>query len=170
MNTRASQRVAIIDLGSNTARLVVMSAVPGYSYRLEDEIREVVRLRQGMTREGLSDAAVGRALSTMRLFKRFCDSTGTDVILSTATSAVRDAANGAAFVERVEEELGLQLRILDGEREAYYGVIGALNEVSLRDGCILDIGGGSAQGSRHRIGTSTPCASRSMHNCRRSAG
>jgi exopolyphosphatase/guanosine-5'-triphosphate,3'-diphosphate pyrophosphatase len=37
------------------------------------------------------------------------------------------------------------LRILDGEREAYYGVIGALNEVSLRDGCILDIGGGSAQ-------------------------
>ena len=170
MNTRASQRVAIIDLGSNTARLVVMNAVPGYSYRLEDEIREVVRLRQGMTGQGLSDAAVGRALSTMRLFKRFCDSTGADVILSTATSAVRDAANGAAFVERVEEELGLQLRILDGEREAYYGVIGALNEVSLRDGCILDIGGGSAQGSRHRIGTSTPCASRSMHNCRRSAG
>ena len=58
------QHVAIIDLGSNTARVVVISATPGYSYRLEDEIREVVRLRQGMTDEGLAEDAVrqiGRA-------------------------------------------------------------------------------------------------------------
>lgn len=129
-----------------------MGAVQGYSYRLEDEIREVVRLRQGMTEEGLSDEAIGRALSTMRLFKRFCDSTGVDLILPMATSAVRDAANGAAFVEAVRDELGLQLRVLDGEREAYYGVIGALNEVDLRDGCVLDIGGGSAQLSQVRDG------------------
>ena len=146
----ASRRIAIIDLGSNTARLVVMGSVAGYSYRLEDEIREVVRLRQGMTDQGLSSDAVSRALSTMRLFKRFCDSAGADVILPTATSAVRDAANGAAFVERVKDELGVELRILDGEQEAYYGVIGALNEVGLRDGCILDIGGGSAQLSEVR--------------------
>jgi len=147
---REPGRIAIIDLGSNTARLVVFGAVPGYSYRLEDEIREVVRLRQGMTDKGLSDDAVSRALSAMRLFKRFCDSAGADVILPTATSAVRDAPNGAAFVDRVRDELGLELRILDGEREAYYGVIGALNEVGLRDGCILDIGGGSAQVSEVR--------------------
>ena len=127
-----------------------MGAVPGYSYRLEDEIREVVRLRQGMTADGLSD--IRRALSTMRLFKRFCDSTGVDLILPTATSAVRDAANGPAFVDQVLDELGLQLRVIDGEREAYYGVIGALNEVGLRHGCVLDIGGGSAQLSEVRDG------------------
>ena len=146
------RRVAIIDLGSNTARLVVMSAVPGYSFRIEDEIREVVRLIQGMTERGLSDEAASRALSTMRMFKRFCDSAGADVVLPTATSAVRDAANGAAFVDRLRDELDLELRILDGEREAYYGVIGALNEVGLRHGCILDIGGGSAQLSEVREG------------------
>ena len=143
--TTAGHRVAVIDLGSNTARLIALSAIPGFSFRLEDEIREVVRLRQGMTEEGLSDAAVARGLSTLRLFKRFCDSTETDVVLATATSAVRDAANGADFVERARSEFGLTVRVLDSEAEAYYGAIGALNDTGLRDGAILDIGGGSAQ-------------------------
>lgn len=56
--SQQSHRIAIIDLGSNTARVIVMNAVPGYAYRLEDEIREVVRLRQGITRHGLSDEAM----------------------------------------------------------------------------------------------------------------
>jgi exopolyphosphatase/pppGpp-phosphohydrolase len=54
--------IAILDLGSNTARLIIMRAIPGYAYRLEDEIREVVRLREGMTDEGLSSEAVVRAM------------------------------------------------------------------------------------------------------------
>ncbi len=144
------QRVAIIDLGSNTARLVVMSAVPGYAYHLDDEIREVVRLRQGMTESGLSEEAMARARFTLRLFKRFCDSSRVDLIIATATSAVRDAGNGAAFVRQVEADLGLPLRILDGEKEACYGVLGALNEWPLDDGYVLDIGGGSMQISRVR--------------------
>ena len=149
MNSHEPYRVAIIDVGSNTA-LVLMTAIPGYSYRLEDEIREVVRLRQGMTGSGLSETAVARGLSTLKLFKRFSESTGADLILATATSAVRDAANGVAFVDRVRDEIGLELRILDGEREAYYGAIGALNDVPMGDGLILDIGGGSAQLSEVR--------------------
>ena len=84
-----------------------------------------------------------------------------DPIIATATSAVRDAANGALFVSRVQAELGLDLRVLDGEREAYYGTIGALNDVSLSDGAVLDIGGGSAQislvrGRRYVRGQSAP--------------
>lgn len=145
MDNLKPHRFAIIDFGSNTVRLVVMSAIPGYSYRLEDEIREVVRLRQGMTEEGLSDEAMARAFSTLRLFKRFCDSTGVDTVLATATSAVREAANGKEFVERIEREIGLKLQILEGESEAYYGVLGALNEMPLSVGAVLDIGGGSAQ-------------------------
>lgn len=138
-----------------------MAAVQGYAYRLEDEIREVVRLRQGMTAAGLSDEAMARALVTLRLFKRFCDSTQVDLIIATATSAVRDAQNGAEFVRQVESGLGLPLRILDGEREAFYGVLGTLNEVPLNDGYVLDIGGGSMQisrvlGRRFQQGTSLP--------------
>jgi len=139
------QRIAIIDLGSNTARVIVMNAIPGYAYRLEDEIREVVRLRQGMTRHGLSDDAMTRALFTLRLFTRFCRSLKVETVLATATSAVRDAANGSLFLERVQQETGLIIQVLDGEREAYYGVIGVLNEVPLTTGWVVDIGGGSAQ-------------------------
>jgi exopolyphosphatase/guanosine-5'-triphosphate,3'-diphosphate pyrophosphatase len=150
LTPQPQQRIAIIDLGSNTARLIVMSAVSGYAYHLDDEIREVVRLRQGMTHRGLSEEAVGRALFTLRLFKRFCDSSQVDLIIPTATSAVREGANGALFVERVKQEIGLSLRVLSGEEEAYYGTLGALNEVVLSDGYVLDIGGGSAQVSEVR--------------------
>ena len=156
-----SQRIGVIDLGSNTARLVILNAVPGYAYRLEDEIREVVRLREGMTATGLSDTAVARALFTLRLFKRFCDSYPVDLIIPTATSAVRDAANGPAFLQTVSQEIGLDLQVLDGEREAYYGTLGVLNEVQLGNGYVLDIGGGSAQvskvrGNRYQEGCSVP--------------
>lgn len=141
----STKRIAVIDLGSNTARLVVMSTVPGYAYNLDDEIREVVRLREGMSETGLSAEATARALFTLQLFKRFCESAGVDEIIATATSAVRDAYNGALFVEHVENKIGLSLQVLDGEREAYYGTLGALNEVPITSGYVVDIGGGSAQ-------------------------
>lgn len=150
ITAQGQQRIAVIDLGSNTARLVVMRAIGGYAYHLDDEIREVVRLRQGLTADGLSDEAVARALFTLRLFKRYCDSSRVDHIIPTATSAVREARNGPDFIRRVEQELGLALRVLDGEREAYYGALGALNEVPLTDGYVLDIGGGSLQVSEIR--------------------
>ena len=145
MLTNQGQRIAIIDLGSNTARMVIMHALPGFAYRLEDEIREVVRLREGMTEAGLSEEAMARALSTLRLFKRFCDSWHVDHILPTATSAVREAANGRYFLQQVQNEIGLLLRLLSGEEEAYYATLGVLNEQPLANGFVLDIGGGSAQ-------------------------
>jgi exopolyphosphatase/guanosine-5'-triphosphate,3'-diphosphate pyrophosphatase len=150
MLSNQAQRFAVIDLGSNTARLVVLSTIPGYAYHLDDEIREVVRLREGMSDKGLSTPAINRALFTLRLFKRFCDGAGVDKIFATATSAVREAKNGPLFVEQVERDIGLSLQILDGEREAYYGTLGVLNELPLANGYVVDIGGGSAQISEVR--------------------
>ena len=146
----APRRTAIIDLGSNSARVIVMNGIAGWSYHLEDEIREIVRLREGMTRDGLAPDAIMRGLITLRLFKQFCESLHVDHIIATATSAVREAANGAQFLEQVEQEIGLQLRILDGDEEARYGVLGALGAVDLENGVVVDIGGGSAQVSQVR--------------------
>lgn len=145
VNDYKEQHIAVIDLGSNTTRLIVIKAIPGYSFRLEDEIREVVRLRQGLTEEGLNPAAVKRALSTLRLFKKYCENAQVDTIIPIATSAVRDAKNGLSFIEMVERETGLSLRVLSGEEEAYYGVLGVLNEIPLETGYVVDIGGGSVQ-------------------------
>ena len=147
---KTPRHIAIIDLGSNTARVVIMATVAGYAHNLEDEIREVVRLRQGMTKHGLSQDAMTRGLFTLRLFKRFCDARKVDMIIPTATAAVRQAANGPMFIRRVRRELGLTLKILDGDQEAYYGVIGALNDVPMTEGYVVDIGGGSAQVSEVR--------------------
>jgi len=97
-----TQRIAIIDLGSNTNRLIIMETRLGFSYRLVDEVREVVRLRKGMTEAGLSDEAIARGLSTLRLYKDFCEQTNVSQILAVATSAVREAANGPAFLDRIK--------------------------------------------------------------------
>ncbi len=145
MNDTTAQRIAVIDLGSNTNRLIIMETRLGVSYRLVDEVREVVRLQQGLTKKGLSKDAITRGLSTLRLYKDFCQQTNVNQILATATSAVREAANGPAFLKQVEDELGITIQLLDGDKEAYYDTLGALNEIELQNGVVLDIGGGSIQ-------------------------
>lgn len=152
MTSRTSRRVAVIDLGANTCRMIVVRSVPGFAFRLEDEIREVVRLREGMTADGLSEAAMDRAVATLKLYRRYCESAEVDEVMATATSAVRDGRNGAAFIERVREEVGFNLRVLSGEEEARYGVLGVLNDIPMDRGFVIDIGGGSAQISEVKEG------------------
>lgn len=146
------KRVAVVDMGSNTGRLVVFRLLGEGGWYLEDEIREVVRLRAGMTETGMARQAVQRGIAVLRLFRRFCDNVGVDTVIATATSAVRDAANGADFLKRAKDASGWDLRVLSNEEEARLGVLGVLGEVPLESGIVLDIGGGSAQISRVREG------------------
>ncbi len=132
--------------------MVVFQSTAGYTWKLVDQIREMVRLREGMTSAGMSQASMDRAVATLRLYKRYCDSASVDKIIATATSAVRDASNGAQFLERASNEAGISLRVLSGREEAYYGCLGVLNNISVDDGWIIDIGGGSAQISRIQNG------------------
>jgi exopolyphosphatase/guanosine-5'-triphosphate,3'-diphosphate pyrophosphatase len=145
------RRLAVIDLGSNTARLVLLSYEPGRRYALLDELRQVVRLSEGMTEATgglIRSDAFERGVQAMATFRAFCDAARVDDLCATATSAVRDAANGAAFLAAVKARTGLELRILSGEEEAYYGALAVINSSTLTDGFVLDIGGGSAQLSR----------------------
>lgn len=154
MTDRATQhlrRLAVIDLGSNTARLVLLGYEPGGRYRLLDELRQVVRLSEGMAEaeRGIIRAdAFERGLQALATFRAFCDAAEVDDLRATATSAVRDAANGAAFLAAVRERTGIELTILSGEEEARCGALAVVNSAVLKDGFVLDIGGGSAQLSR----------------------
>ncbi len=140
------QRIGIIDLGSNTTRMVIYEYERDRYFRLEDEIREVVRLREGMGRTNvLRAAAIQRAINAMRMFKDLGDSLGVDEIIVVATSAVRDAVNRDSFLARVKAETGWTLRLLSGEEEGYYGALGAINATCMRNGFVIDLGGGSAQ-------------------------
>ncbi|MFN8485069.1 MAG: Ppx/GppA phosphatase family protein [Anaerolineae bacterium] len=140
------QQVAIIDLGSNTTRLVIYGYVPGRAFRIEDAVREQVRLSEGMDEGGVLRAEpMRRAIEALRLFKRFSDVNGVSDILCVATAASRDAVNGPAFLRRLEAETGLTPRLLTGEEEAYYGYVAAVNSLQFTDGLVVDIGGGSAE-------------------------
>ncbi len=140
------RRTAVIDLGSNTSRLVIYDHDPGRQFRLVDEVREVVRLREGMGASNtLRAAAIDRALHALKMYRVLCDAVGVDELIATATSAVRDAVNRDSFIARVQAEAGISLRLLSGEEEGYYGALGAINGVGIRDGFVIDMGGGSAQ-------------------------
>jgi exopolyphosphatase/guanosine-5'-triphosphate,3'-diphosphate pyrophosphatase len=144
-----AQRIAIIDLGSNSFRLIVVEYVPRLSFRVIDEVREVVRLGEGMTEMGiLRVPPMDRAARAMRIYAAFCRASGITDIVAVGTSAIRDAQNQARFLARIQAESGIPVRVLSGEEEAYYGYLAAVNSTTLENGFVLDLGGGSLEVSR----------------------
>jgi exopolyphosphatase / guanosine-5'-triphosphate,3'-diphosphate pyrophosphatase len=144
---QASRQVAVIDLGSNSWRLVVFSYAPGW-WKLTDELYETVRIGAGLGASGrLSDEAIARGHETLGVFARFCRANGLEPadIHVVATSAIRDAANGEQFLADAQRATGLMIETLSAQDEAYFGYVAAINTTTLSDGVVLDIGGGSMQ-------------------------
>jgi exopolyphosphatase / guanosine-5'-triphosphate,3'-diphosphate pyrophosphatase len=139
-----SERLAVMDLGSNSFRLVVFSAADGWWQRT-DEIYQAVRIGEGMaaTRR-LGEAPIARALTALEVFSHFCGAAGLTAD-AVATSAIRDAENSSAFLKEAKRRTGLPIRVLSKEEEARYGYLAAVNSTTLEEGCVLDLGGGSMQ-------------------------
>ena len=143
------RKMAIIDVGSNSFRLIVITYLPGYHFQVTDEVRESVRLVHGLIETGMMQPKqMDHAVETMRLYASFCKASNITDIAAVATSAVREAKNGKAFLDRVNRETGIKVRLLSGEEEAYYGYLAAENSTTLRDGYVLDLGGGSIEITR----------------------
>ncbi|HXD55698.1 MAG TPA: Ppx/GppA phosphatase family protein [Solirubrobacteraceae bacterium] len=140
-------RLAVIDLGSNSFRLVVFEAGEGW-WRRTDEIYEPVRIGEGLMASGkLGKQPMERALATLDVFAHFCRASGlgAEEVDAVATSAIRDAENAEGFLARARERFGLPIRVLSREQEAHAGYLAAVNSTTLADGCVLDLGGGSMQ-------------------------
>ncbi len=145
---QSCERFAVIDLGSNSFRLVVFTATEGWWQR-SDEIYQVVRIGEGMAATGrLGEEPMHRALATLDVFAHFCEAaglTGAGAVDAVATSAIRDAENAPAFLAEARKRTKLPIRVLSREQEARYGYLAAVNSTTLSDGCMLDLGGGSMQ-------------------------
>jgi len=148
-------RLAVADLGSNTFRLVVFTAHDAW-WKRTDEVAESVRIGEGIAKtHELGEPGMARAQATMEVFAHFCAASGLGrgEIDAVATSAIRDADNAPAFLERSQRASGLGVRVLTREEEARYGYLAAINSTTLSDGVVLDLGGGSMQlvrvNSRH---------------------
>ncbi|MGZ8649654.1 MAG: Ppx/GppA phosphatase family protein, partial [Solirubrobacteraceae bacterium] len=136
------RRLAVVDLGSNSFRLVVFSWVGGGWWKRTDEIHEAVRIGEGLDAAGvLAPEPMERALETVELYAQFCRATGIDDVRAVATSAIRDAGNRDEFLDRA----ALDVQVLSTEEEAFYGYLAAVNSTTLTDGVALDLGGGSMQ-------------------------
>jgi exopolyphosphatase/guanosine-5'-triphosphate,3'-diphosphate pyrophosphatase len=144
------QRIGVIDLGSNTTRLIVMAFEPHHAFKLHDEIKETVRLVEGAANNVLQPAPIDRAVKALQMFANYARATGIPRVIGVATSAMRDATNQPDVLRRIVEHAGLQFRVLSGDEEARYGYLGAANSLRFRDGFMIDIGGGSAQVSQVR--------------------
>jgi exopolyphosphatase/guanosine-5'-triphosphate,3'-diphosphate pyrophosphatase len=136
---------AVLDVGSNSVRLVI--------YRLEGRaiwslFNEKVQagLGRGVEQTGLLDPdGVDAALTALRRFRAVLDAVHPEAVFTAATAAVREAADGRAFIERVQAETGLQLRVLTGEQEARYAALGALAGAPDAEGVVGDLGGFSLE-------------------------
>ena len=126
-------RLGIVDLGSNTARLVVFAFEPGEWFRLVDQIREPIRLGEGLGNDGrLTRAAQLRARTILELFSGYASSTGLSGLEVLGTSALRDATNQDEFLDLIRP-LELEVSVLSGEQEARLGVVAVANGFSHRE-------------------------------------
>jgi exopolyphosphatase / guanosine-5'-triphosphate,3'-diphosphate pyrophosphatase len=144
----SEMKIAVIDLGTNTFNLLVAELNSLNHYRILYNTKFPVMLGKGGINKGMiRDEAMERGVSTLKKYLAIINSFGCERVFAYATSAVRNAVNGHVFTDRVNRELGIEINVISGDKEAeliYRGVklgTGMRDEVSL----IMDIGGGSIE-------------------------
>ena len=148
MGRETAQRIAAIDIGSNSIRQIVADVSSGGAIRVIDEMKAAPRLGRGVTESRrLADASMDAAVDALSRMATLARQLGAGQIAVVATSAVRDAENGAAFLGRIRRETGLRPRLLAGEEEARLAFRSALAHFELGRGraVVMDIGGGSLE-------------------------
>jgi len=142
-------RVAIVDIGTNSTRLLVADVTAAGAVTELDRRSTVTRLGQGVDTSGvLHPEAIARVLECLAGYRAAMDEHGVTANLAVLTSAVRDAGNGAAFTAQVREEFGLDARTLTGDEEARMTYLGATSERPADAPApvvVIDIGGGSTE-------------------------
>lgn len=140
------EKIGIIDLGSNSARLVIVNLFSEGYFVVEDELKENVRLGQDMERDGfLKPQRVAETIKTLKMFRKLCDASGVSRIIAVATAAVRRAKNQRSFLDEIQASCGIKIRVLSAEEEAVFVYRGVINTMDMPKGLILEIGGGATK-------------------------
>jgi exopolyphosphatase/guanosine-5'-triphosphate,3'-diphosphate pyrophosphatase len=143
-----TSRLAAIDIGSNSVRLLVAEALRGGAYRILDEEREPTRLGRSVSSQGrLDDESMDKTLQALRTFKEIAAGYQVTSLRTIATCAVREARNGPEFCRRVREEVGLEVEVIAGDREARLAFASVQHafDLSGKNVVVADIGGGSTE-------------------------
>jgi exopolyphosphatase / guanosine-5'-triphosphate,3'-diphosphate pyrophosphatase len=165
---RASS-VAVIDIGSNSVRLVVYESMTRSLVSLFNEKTLCGLGREVQTTGLLAPDAVARALTSLRRFRALCRVMKVGRVYAIATAACRDATNGPDFIAKAERICGVKIEILSGPREAKLSALGVVSGVHRPDGIVGDLGGGSLElidvrGNRLHSGVTLPLGSLALQD------
>ena len=146
---RSGDPIAVIDIGSNSGRVMVFERDTAGHLRLLAGSRAPLRLVHDVDEDAtLSEATMARTMEALRDFRAIAVSAGAARIVAVATAAMRDARNGGILTRRVRRELGIHVEIIEGLTEARYGFTGAVRGLMVSNGLLFDLGGGSVQITR----------------------
>ena len=137
---------AVIDIGSNSARMAVFKKTSHFGFVLLKEIKSRVRISEGAYENGgnLQEVAINRALNALKEFLIIAKTLKVRKILAVATSAVRDAPNKSIFLNKAKK-IGINIKVIDGQKEAFFGAVASSNLLPQDNGITIDIGGGSTE-------------------------
>jgi exopolyphosphatase / guanosine-5'-triphosphate,3'-diphosphate pyrophosphatase len=142
------RRLAAIDVGTNSIRLIIAEASPDGTYRVLDDEKEVVRLGQGMANTGrLTDAAMQRAAAAIARMRSIAEGYGVAVLRVIGTSAAREARNGRHLVDLVRRIAGVELEVISADEEARLAFLSVSRAFDIQSApvAVVDIGGGSTE-------------------------
>ncbi len=141
-----SKRTAIIDIGSNSARLVIYQSTSKNGFHLLCEKKSRVRIGEGAYQNGgnLQQIGIDRATNTLESFSQTINEYKVKKVIAVATSALRDAPNKKDFIDEIKDRFGIKINVIDGKEEASLGAIAASNLLPVASGITIDIGGGSS--------------------------
>ena len=153
--------VAVVDIGSNSVRLVVYEGLSRSPAALFNEKALCGLGREVQSTKLLAADAVDHALATLKRYSALCDTMGVKKIFAIATAACREAKNGRTFVKQAQRTIGAEIDVLSGGREAELTALGVISGVHRADGVVGDLGGGSLElvdvhGTRARHGLTRP--------------
>lgn len=142
-----SKITAVIDIGSNSARMAIFRKTSRFGFHLIFEIKSKVRISENCYENGgiLQAIPMQRALNAICDFVAIAKKYKARKILCVATSALRDAPNKSEFLQLAKRTAKLNIKVIDGEKEAFFGGIACANLLHKKDGITIDIGGGSTE-------------------------
>lgn len=140
------QKISVIDLGSNSVKLVNFRINQDNSYQAYQQEAITVKLAEGlMQTDNLKEEPIRRTIEALKLFREIIGTQSIRHVLPVATSAVRDAANRTEFLDRIYFETGFRFRTLSEEEEALYSYAGTTRSLRIPTALFFDLGGGSLE-------------------------
>lgn len=145
-NQQAVKKVAVIDLGYNSLKMVLYEVAPDGNCRAYSQKGELVKLGEGLDRtRGFSRESINRTLGVLEMFREIINLEKVDKVLAFATSAVREATNGGEFVREAEKVVKMRFRILGWKEEALFSYVGAAKAIRHKTMLFFDLGGGTLE-------------------------